>query len=384
LSEYQYYEFLAVDRPLDESDRRELRALSTRARITATQFVNSYQWGDFKGDPDKLMERWFDLHLYFANWGTRRLMLRVPKRFVDLPGLGCFLDEVEGVTVRSVGSNFIFDILSEDEGHEEDAWDNDAWDDGSGRLAALAPLRSELIGGDLRFFYLLWLKALEAGALEDDTAEPLPGIGPLTASLQAFADFIRLDHDLVQAAAESAATDLAAPSARAVEAAIADLADDEKNAFLVRFFNADPYAAAELRLLLRRRLRPDEAASGPPPRTVEALRARAEVLCLDRARAKAEAVLAQRKREAEEAEKQRRARLDTLARRGEAVWRDIETEIGRRNASGYAKATGLLSDLKAIATERSLAADFDQRLASIRERHAQKGRFIERLAASGL
>jgi hypothetical protein len=55
LSEYQYCEFLAVDRPLEESDRRALRGLSTRARITATQFVNSYEWGDFKGDPAQLM-----------------------------------------------------------------------------------------------------------------------------------------------------------------------------------------------------------------------------------------------------------------------------------------------------------------------------------------
>jgi hypothetical protein len=35
VSEYQYHEFLAIDRPLDEQQRAELRALSTRARITA-------------------------------------------------------------------------------------------------------------------------------------------------------------------------------------------------------------------------------------------------------------------------------------------------------------------------------------------------------------
>lgn len=36
MSEYQYYEFLAVDRPLDKQAQAEVRALSTRARITAT------------------------------------------------------------------------------------------------------------------------------------------------------------------------------------------------------------------------------------------------------------------------------------------------------------------------------------------------------------
>ena len=78
MSEYQYYEFQTIDGLLSESDRQALRGLSTRARITATSFANAYEWGDFKGDPAKLMERWFELHLYLANWGSRRLMIRLP------------------------------------------------------------------------------------------------------------------------------------------------------------------------------------------------------------------------------------------------------------------------------------------------------------------
>ena len=78
MSEYQYYEFQAIDRPLTDRERRELRALSTRARITATSFVNSYEWGSFKGSPSQLVERVFDLHLYLANWGTRCFYLRLP------------------------------------------------------------------------------------------------------------------------------------------------------------------------------------------------------------------------------------------------------------------------------------------------------------------
>jgi hypothetical protein len=38
VSEYQYYGFAAVDRPLDGCQLEELRALSTRAEITATSF----------------------------------------------------------------------------------------------------------------------------------------------------------------------------------------------------------------------------------------------------------------------------------------------------------------------------------------------------------
>jgi hypothetical protein len=86
MSEYQYYEFLAIDRPLDRTAQDALRSISSRARITATSFTNHYEWGDLKGDPRKFMERWFDLHLYLANWGTRRLMLRMPARsFLRIP-----------------------------------------------------------------------------------------------------------------------------------------------------------------------------------------------------------------------------------------------------------------------------------------------------------
>ncbi len=48
MSEYQYYEFVAVDRPLTPAQQGELRAVSTRGRITSSSFVNDYQWGDLR------------------------------------------------------------------------------------------------------------------------------------------------------------------------------------------------------------------------------------------------------------------------------------------------------------------------------------------------
>jgi hypothetical protein len=49
MSEYQYYEFQAIDRPLTKKEVAALRAYSTRARITATSFVNDYSWGGLQG-----------------------------------------------------------------------------------------------------------------------------------------------------------------------------------------------------------------------------------------------------------------------------------------------------------------------------------------------
>lgn len=137
MSEYQYYEFQAIDRPLDGADREALRALSTRARITSASFTNHYEWGDFKGDPQTLMERWFDLHLYLTNWGTRRLMMRLPKQLVQRSWLNGFLFDVDWVKVWEKGENLIVDMYRDE---VEQGYDD--WDDGSGWLAALAPGQS--------------------------------------------------------------------------------------------------------------------------------------------------------------------------------------------------------------------------------------------------
>ena len=45
MSEYQYYEFQAIDRPLTEREMGELRSFSSRATITPTRFVNHYTSG---------------------------------------------------------------------------------------------------------------------------------------------------------------------------------------------------------------------------------------------------------------------------------------------------------------------------------------------------
>ncbi len=371
MSEYQYYEFQAIDRPLSEADRRALRDLSTRARITATSFTNSYDWGNLKGDPTKFMERWFDFHLYLANWGSRRLMIRLPARMVDRHRLDAFLGTADVAELKIAGENLILDIVL-------DEMESQDWDDGSGWLAALTPLRAEVLAGDLRLFYLLWLMAVEADLIAADVPEPLPGIGPLTAALEAFTEFFGIDPDLVHAAAERSAVGgaITTDDARKV---IAAMPDREKTELLVQLFEGAPHLTAELRAEVRKRLGPE---TEPPPvaaRTVGELRARAEAIRLARERAEADKAAAERKRQAEEAEKVRRARLDAIARRGEGVWREVESEIERRNPGGYDKAASLLFDLKAIAEESGAIEDFLRRLRTIRELHVRKERFIERL-----
>lgn len=114
MSEYQYYEFLAVDRPLDDRQLDELRALSTRATITRTSFINTYHWGSFRGDPRVLMERYFDAYLYLANWGTRELMIRLPTGLLTLEVAQRYCVG-DAVTAWASGDHVILSLSSEDE-----------------------------------------------------------------------------------------------------------------------------------------------------------------------------------------------------------------------------------------------------------------------------
>lgn len=205
MSEYQYYEFLAIDRPLDERQQAEVRELSTRARITATSFANEYHWGNFRGDPRKMMERYYDAHLYLTNWGTHQVMLRLPRTFLSLKSAEQYCIDPH-VCAWISGNNLIVSLTSEDESGD---WVEGAEDS----LSAIASVRAELAAGDLRPLYLAWLAAWGSWERHEDAFEydeegepepPVPaGLGTLTAPQRALADFLRLDADLLTIAAQA-------------------------------------------------------------------------------------------------------------------------------------------------------------------------------------
>jgi hypothetical protein len=267
VSEYQYYEFLAIDQPLDDDEQAEVRSLSTRARITATSFVNEYHWGDFKGDPNLLMERYYDAHLYVANWGTHRVMFRLATDLLDPDVVDdyCVGDQLSAwVTDEFI----VLDFTSEDHGGEFD-FDYDA----EALLSAIVGVRAELAAGDLRPLYLAWLAAYGAWERDedafdreaDDDLEPPvpPGLGTLTAAQQALADFLRLDDDLLAIAAQTSppleeiADDPGDLTAWATRLPVA-----EKDRLLARVVQGE---AARVRMELLRSFRGDTAPTIPAP-----------------------------------------------------------------------------------------------------------------------
>ena len=381
MSEYQYYEFQAIDRPLEAADQKALRNLSSRAGITSRSFTNHYNWGDFRGNPRKMMGRWFDLHLYLANWGTRQLMIRIPKRLIDRSRIKEFVQAVDEVESMEYGENLVVDIRFDS---EESGYDY-SYDEGDGWLDSLAPLRDDLLAGDLRLFYLLWLTAVERGYLREEGIEPLPGIAPLSEPLERFAEFFGIDSNLVRAAAESSDNAGGDRSfAAAAPKVIESIPPDEKTALLLRLVNGDPHVAAEVQSKVRFAQYTAIGQAKVRLRTVKEIRQRALVVREEREAKRAERREAERLRKAKEAEIARRARLDAVRRRGARVWDEVERDIGYRNGVGYDRAATLLADLKVLAEEAGAVAAFAKRVQAIKNRHSRKWRFLERLRERGI
>jgi hypothetical protein len=281
MSEYQYYEFLAIDRPLDEQQQAEVGELSTRAEVTATSFTNEYHGGDFRGDPRKMMELYYDAHLYFASWGTRQLMFRLPGTLLSLEVAEQFCIDPD-VAAWASREHVILDLTSDEE--EGGDWDEDTEDS----LPAIVGVRAELAAGDLRPLYLAWLAGYgtwerEEDAFDDDDETelepPVPaGLNTLTASQRALADFLRLDDDLLAVAAKASPPLIEINDDPAELASwVTSLPVAEKDTLLTRILQGQ---AAQVQLELRRRFHgePDPEAGNRSRRTVaELLDAAAEI-----------------------------------------------------------------------------------------------------------
>jgi antitoxin component of MazEF toxin-antitoxin module len=380
MSEYQYYEFRAIDRPLSKHELTELGALSSRAQITPVSFVNTYNWGNFKGDPLKLMERYFDAFVYVANWGTRQLMLRLPSRLCDLKAMRPYVCG-DAVTVTQKDQNIILQFLSADEPED--------WEAGEGWMASLMPLRTELMQGDLRCFYLSWLLAAQAGELADEEEEPAvpSGLRSLSAALQSFAGFMRIDLDLVEAAAvASGEPPVNDPSKEDLQAWIFTLSESERDAALLKLLEQGD---SLVRLELLKRFRVDVShQQGIKPqekkcRTVAELLAAAENITAEKERREAERHAAEEARQKKEQAAARARHLKQLEGRESELWQRAGDLVQTSKPKDYDQAITLLADLRDLAVQAGQTNEFKFKLSQLRQRYSSRPSFQKRLIKAG-
>src|SRR5688572_28648211 len=114
---------------------------SSRAKITKWSFSNDYHFGDFRGNALEMLRRGYDLHLHYANFGTRTLMIRLPNGLPDIEVAKKYLD---GESLRFVrDKNSQAGCLVLEPAYEPD--DFEELSDIEELVDRLVPLRAEIL-----------------------------------------------------------------------------------------------------------------------------------------------------------------------------------------------------------------------------------------------
>ncbi len=367
MSEYQYYEFQAIDRPLTPEEQEAVASLSSRVYPHPRRATFTYSFGGgLRRAPEELLAKHYDAMLYLANWGDRQLMFRFPKALIDLQAVQPYGVE-DRVSFAAVGDYVVLNIdLHEEEGG--------GWIDGEGILDRLVGLREEILNQDYRVLYLAWLKAVDlegeyAGETELEPPVP-PGLHKLSPALQAFVDVFEVDEHLIQVAAKSSR-----PPAREevdVRQAIAQLSRQECEAFLMRLAQGEPHLSVELNQRLNKMTGVPQR-DEKPRRTIEQLETEAEQ---ERER--------QAQRRAQEAEAKRIREMEELAHREAEMWQAVEEQIQLYTAKGYDEATRLLGKLHELAVHQHQDQVFQERVNHLCGQYRRRSSLLQRLRRAGL
>ncbi len=361
MSEYQYYEFATVGRQLTRAQMDELRGISGRADISPTRFCNTYNYGDLKERPERMLAEYFDLFVYVSNFAYCRFIVKLPKRVIGQQYLEQFFPG-ENSQVRTAGENWLIEFCYSD----EDGYDEE-WVEGEGWMSRLLSIRSELLMGDYRSLYLVWLAEQEnnEACLDQPVSATEPavpdGLDDLTASQDALCEFLRISPHLVKAAAEYKGVEETPDLGTCVERWVSNRGDTECRELLHALLVDDTgEKKAEIIRLLRQP--DDQVIKEKNRRTVAELRRREAEICTD-------AVSRARKKEQERKEKF----IEQVVAQEPLWWSRVEELFEQRGSSTvYRELVEKLRALQLVAEQKEKNNDFHNRIQRLRERYNKK------------
>jgi hypothetical protein len=369
MSEYQYYEFQAIDRALTEAEQTYIAGLSRRVVLSPNRAVFTYSFGDFPEKPTKILQRYFDAMLYLANWGSKQLIFRLPRSVIDPEMIEpyCLEDSLSAYVTKD---HVILDIsLFEEEGY--------GWVEGEGWLHSLALLRQDILRGDFRVLYLAWLKAIsieqEILIVGDELEPPVPpDLQNLSPPLKRFVEFFEIDEDLIAAASE-----ISSPSdsflEENAEELIANLSERERNEFLLKLVRGQPNTDVQLIRRLQELASDKIKGSIPAPRKI------AELFTAARERTSQ-----REERERQEAEKNRIERLNQLSKRQPKMWDEISALIEKKQSKAYDEAVKLILEMKELAEHLRELDKFGRKINQIYEQYRNRPGLVSRLRQAGI
>ena len=384
MGEFQCYKFKTIDRPLSDNARREVDALSSRGQVSSTSATFIYHYSDFRHKPETVLEKYFDAMLYYTNWGSKRLMFRLPADLVDKNAVSAYLyGDYYGsneISLSRKGDFLLLNIHFEEE--EGGGW----MEEGDYDLGDLTPLREDILNGDYRALYLAWVsfaqydgrydgEDFEEGEEDEEAGKgktpPVPpNMKHMSAALKAFTRFFEIDDDLVSAS-QSISPDLAVASLD-YEKLLEQLPENERLEWLARLLKSEP----RLDVQLRKRLE-QFAPKGVAPKPVQPTTSELQSLTAQKRQER-------KRREAAEARERHVQRMKQVASQEQALWKSVPFNLQRQTGKSYDIATETLKDLRDLAEYQGKLEVFKEKMLELRKEYFRRTAVISRWEKAGL
>jgi len=348
VSEYQHIEFRAVDRPLNDAELSFARKQSTRAEISRWSFQNEYHYGDFHGDVNGLLQRGFDVHLHYANFGVRTVAFRLP---AGLPfpknlwpkhiGIG----ELSWKADRSGKAGILSLRPYREAGEIEELWDLGQYMD------AVVEVRNQLLAGDPRALYLLWLCSVinDQEDLLDIAEPPVPaGLAESVDAFGPFLEFFGIDPLVLTATSEGSLDGPRTPSReRQMHQWVKALSNIDSKRLLEEFLTKDTAAIkAETIAAILSTGKTSDWPSETLDRSCQELLDRADQLRAEQNEKDRKKRVATEKRKAAKNERERQDRMKLMVNDPRSWLCKADKLVDARGVENYEAAAEILSDLR--------------------------------------
>ncbi|HEY5913694.1 MAG TPA: hypothetical protein VJA21_24160 [Verrucomicrobiae bacterium] len=372
MSEYQYYEFAAIDGPISDEGLRYARGCSSRAEVSRVRWQNTYHFGDFHGSVDTLL-KYYDAHFYIANWGTVRLVLAFPKGVITPDALQPYLRGGERyedtLTIKEIGNRLIVWW----ERNEEGGWFETG---GEGLIDELVGIREELMRGDYRALFLGWLADFNPDEWQDPkdgavVVPPIPtGLGQLSPALAAFIKHFPVDRDALAVAA--GVSQASTPDRIPIAAILEKLSVSDMRSLLARVAEGGgPGVMSELNRLTYPRVQlPVGEGMSCVDFAAKAIETRER-----RENEEAKTAAAQRQREAE----LRKLHLAAIFRRADSIWSGLNPLMEQKIGSAYDQVATQLQELRDAYAQAGDSGSFQRKLGEFRVQYSNRSAMLRRI-----
>ncbi|MCT4602413.1 MAG: hypothetical protein N4A59_05885 [Marinifilum sp.] len=354
MSEYQFYEFKAIDKPLTPKEKEVVSSWSSRTTAKNSGAIFIYHYSDFPKDELEVVKQYFDAMFYIANWGSKRLIFKIPKEFIDKKKVRQYC--VEGLKIIDYKDSVLIDFWIEDDGEGND------WIEGEGILASLITLRQDIISGDYRSLYLIWLKVStedvvnDYGNVNSESEESVipEGLNELSGSLLDFVEIFDIDKDTISAAAE-VSEPLKTMEEIDYSIELAKLTDKEKNDWLMRLIGNEPLLSEKI----KRHFSGAKAQSKHTSKRTIANIVKNSLSLKEERKA----------RNKKQREEQFLVKLKKIEGKKDVLWGQVYSLIKQKQAKAYDEAIQILLSLKELAVFKQDFVSFAEKVEFIKQQN---------------